>query len=177
MTPMPSVFSKKRIIALWLCLSLLLAVLLPASAFAAAAGKKVVRVGWFETAYNMTDENGRRSGYGYEYQQKVAAYTGWEYQYVTASWHQLFEMLQRGELDLLGDVSYKEDREESMLFSSLPMGEEEYYAYIASRNMKSPLKIIPRSTGKKSAWIKTASRPSCLKDGQGNTASKRKSSS
>ena len=149
MTPMPSVFSKKRIIALWLCLSLLLAVLLPASAFAAAAGKKVVRVGWFETAYNMTDENGRRSGYGYEYQQKVAAYTGWEYQYVTASWHQLFEMLQRGELDLLGDVSYKEEREESMLFSSLPMGEEEYYAYIASRNTEITIENYSTFNGKK----------------------------
>ena len=134
MTHIPSVFSKKRIIALWLCFMVMLAVLVPVSALAAATGKKTVRVGWFESIFNMTDANGRRSGYGYEYQQKIAAYTGWDYQYVTASWSQLFKMLQQGEIDLLADVSYKEERAKSMLFSTLPMGEEEYYAYIASRN-------------------------------------------
>ena len=143
-----AVFNKSRIFSLMFCLILLMAVLLPVSVFAAADGKKVVRVGWFETAYNMTDENGRRSGYGYEYQQKVAAYTGWEYQYVTASWHQLYEMLQRGEIDLLGDVSYKKEREESMLFSSLPMGEEEYYAYIASRNAEITIENYSTFNGK-----------------------------
>ena len=108
MKQMPSAYNKKRILSLWLCLTLLLTVLLPVSAFAAVSGKKVVRVGWFESTFNMTDQNGRRSGYAYEYQQKIAAYTGWEYQYVTASWPQLLEMLKQGE--------------------------EEYYAYIASRN-------------------------------------------
>ena len=149
MIRMPSVFNKKRIFSLTFCLILLLAVLLPVSAFAVEAGKKVVRVGWFETAYNMTDENGRRSGYGYEYQQKVAAYTGWEYQYVTASWHQLYEMLQRGEIDLLGDISHMEEREKHMLFSSLPMGEEEYYAYISPRNTEITIEDYTTFNGKK----------------------------
>lgn len=38
-----------------LCLMLLLAVLLPASVFAAEQGKKTVRAGWFESPFNMTD--------------------------------------------------------------------------------------------------------------------------
>lgn len=149
MTPMPSVFNKKRILSLWLCLTLLLAVLLPVSAFAAAPGKKVVRVGWFESTFNMTDQNGRRSGYAYEYQQKIAAYTGWEYQYVTASWTQLLEMLKEGEIDLLSDVSYMQERTRSMLFSSLPMGEEEFYAYIASRNTSISMDDYTTFNGKK----------------------------
>ena len=60
MKPMPSVSNKNRILSLWLCLTLLLAVLLPVSAFATTPGKKIVRVGWFESTFNMTDQNGRR---------------------------------------------------------------------------------------------------------------------
>ena len=145
----PAVFSKKRILSLWFCLTLLLAVLLPVSAFAAETGKKIVRVGWFESTFNMTDQYGRRSGYAYEYQQKIAAYTGWEYQYVTSSWPQLLEMLKKGEIDLLSDVSYTEDRAQSMLYSSLPMGEEEFYAYIASRNMSISMDDYTTFNGKK----------------------------
>ena len=59
MKPMPSVSNKNRILSLWLCLTLLLTVLLPVSAFASVSGKKVVRVGWFESTFNMTDQNGR----------------------------------------------------------------------------------------------------------------------
>ena len=149
MTHTPSVFSKNRILSLTLCLSLLLAVLIPVSAFAAAKEKKIVRVGWFESTFNITDQNGRRSGYAYEYQQKIAAYTGWEYQYVTASWPQLFQMLKDGELDLLSDVSYKEERAKSMLYSALPMGEEEYFAYIASRNRDISVENYATFNGKK----------------------------
>ena len=131
MKQMPSAYNKKRILSLWLCLTLLLTVLLPVSAFAAVSGKKVVRVGWFESTFNMTDQNGRRSGYAYEYQQKIAAYTGWEYQYVTASWPQLLEMLKQGEIDMLSDVSYTQERTQSMLYSSLPaMIDTEYIFHI-----------------------------------------------
>ena len=140
MKQMPSAYNKKRILSQWLCLTLLLTVLLPVSAFAAVSGKKVVRVGWFESTFNMTDQNSRRSGYAYEYQQKIAAYTGWEYQYVTASWPQLLEMLKQGEIDLLSGVS---------LYSSLPMGEEEYYAYVNSRNRSISMDDYTSFNGKK----------------------------
>ena len=41
-------------------------------------------MGWYEDAYNITGKNGERSGYAYEYEQSVAAYTGWTYEYVKA---------------------------------------------------------------------------------------------
>ena len=58
-----------------LCLALFAALLCP---FAACAqeGAKVVRVGWYESSFNTRDAAGRRSGYAYEYQMKIAAYTG-----------------------------------------------------------------------------------------------------
>ena len=114
MTNASSVVSKKSILSFWLCLSLLLAVLVPVSVFAAEPGKKTVRVGWYESPFNITDAYGGRSGYAYEYQQKIAAYTGWEYEYVKTSWPKLLEMLQQGEIDLLSDVS------PSVLITMLP---------------------------------------------------------
>ena len=108
---------------------LLLFTALPASAAAAETDADVVRVGWYEDSYNITGKNGERSGYGYEYQQSVAAYTGWRYEYVNAGWSELLEMMQNGELDLMSGVSYTDARAEKMLFSELPMGEEKYYLY------------------------------------------------
>lgn len=88
-----------------------------------------VRVGWCEDAYNITGEHGERSGYGYEFQQAVAGYTSWNYEYVRGDWPELLEMVRAGKIDLMGAVSYTEDRSREMLFSELPMGSEKYYLY------------------------------------------------
>ncbi len=117
--------------------ALLLTLVIAAVFFPAARAEdsgKIVRVGWYESPFNSTDELGRRSGYSYEYQQKIAAYTGWVYEYVEGGWPVLMEMLADGRIDLLSDVSFTEERTESMLYSSLPMGEEEYYLFISPRN-------------------------------------------
>ena len=120
-----------KLTALWVCL-ILLAAALPGGR-AEQAGK-TVRVGWYESTFNRMDASGRRSGYAYDYQQKIAAYSGWRYEYVTGSWPDLMEMLEAGEIDLMSDVSRVAGREERMLFSDLPMGTEEYYIYIAADN-------------------------------------------
>ena len=134
MNDTPSAVNLIRNVFSRLCLMLLLAVLFSASVFASGQGKKTVRVGWFESPFNMTDSFGGRSGFSYEYQQKIAAYTGWEYEYVSAGWPELLQMLQRGEIDLLSDVSYTEERARNMLYSGLPMGDEEYYVFVAANN-------------------------------------------
>lgn len=73
----------KRMLALMLCLFMMMQyAALPFTAFAQEPQQKVVRVGWYESAFHHTDEFGRRSGYGYEYQKRVAIYTGWTYEYV-----------------------------------------------------------------------------------------------
>ena len=105
----------------------LLVVCLPLQALAAEG--KVVRVGWYEGGYNITGPNGERSGYGYEYQQTVAGYTGWRYEYVKGTSMELLEKLQRGELDMLNCISYTPERAQHVLFSARPMGREQYYLY------------------------------------------------
>lgn len=112
-----------------LCLLLLLSVALPVKAAAETAPVKVVRVGSFEDTFNYVNEKGIRKGYGYELLQTLSGYTGWQLEYVTCDWSDCFEKLKNGEIDIMGDISYTEDRAEEMLFSDEPMGEEKYYLY------------------------------------------------
>ena len=112
-----------------LCLLLLLSVALPVKAAAETAPAKVVRVGSFEDTFNYCNEKGARKGYGYELLETLSGYTGWQFEYVTCDWSDCFEKLENGEIDILGGISYTEDRAEEMLFSDEPMGEEKYYLY------------------------------------------------
>lgn len=106
--------------------------------------EKVIRVGSFEDTFNYVDEHGVRRGYGYELMQALAGYTGWKFEYVKCDWSNCFEKLENGEIDIMGDISYTDDRAEKMLFSEEPMGEEKYVLYadlsdtdIVSSNFKS----------------------------------------
>ena len=120
--------TRKSVCAM-LCLLLLLSVALPVKAAAETAPAKVVRVGSFEDTFNYVNEKGARKGYGYELLQTLSGYTGWQFEYVTCDWSDCFEKLKNGEIDIMGDISYTEDRAEEMLFSDEPMGEEKYYLY------------------------------------------------
>ncbi len=112
-----------------LSLLLLLSAVLPVKAAAESAPAKVVRVGSFEDTFNYVNEKGARKGYGYELLETLSGYTGWQFEYVTCDWSDCFEKLRNGEIDIMGDISYTEDRTEEMLFSDEPMGEEKYYLY------------------------------------------------
>ena len=122
------ILTRKRVCAV-LCLLLLLPALFPVKAAAETAPVKVVRVGSFEDTFNYVNEKGIRKGYGYELLQTLSGYTGWQLEYVTCDWSDCFEKLKNGEIDIMGDISYTEDRAEEMLFSDEPMGEEKYYLY------------------------------------------------
>ena len=125
----------KSLILLFLCLSFVATLFVPQK-IKAEEETKVVRVGWYESAFHHTDQFGRKSGYGYEYQQRVAAYTNWQYEYVEGSWSELFEMLVEGKIDLLSDVSYTPERAEKILYSAEGMGVEDYLAFIAPDNIE-----------------------------------------
>ena len=119
----------RKSVCAMLCLLLLLSVALPVKAAAETAPAKVVRVGSFEDTFNYCNEKGARKGYGYELLETLSGYTGWQFEYVTCDWSDCFEKLENGEIDIMGGISYTEDRAEEMLFSDEPMGEEKYYLY------------------------------------------------
>ena len=119
----------RKSVCAMLCLLLLLSVVLPVKAAAETAPVKVVRVGSFEDTFNYCNEKGARKGYGYELLETLSGYTGWQFEYVTCDWSDCFEKLENGEIDIMGGISYTEDRAEEMLFSDELMGEEKYYLY------------------------------------------------
>ena len=119
----------RKSVCAMLSLLLLLSAVLPVKAAAETAPAKVVRVGSFEDTFNYVNEKGARKGYGYELLETLSGYTGWQFEYVTCDWSDCFEKLENGEIDIMGGISYTEDRAEEMLFSDEPMGEEKYYLY------------------------------------------------
>lgn len=141
--------------ALMLCFILTAIFILPPVSYARVqSDDKTVRVGWYGSPYNISDEHGRRSGYAYEYQRRIAAYNGWNYEYVEDSWPNLLQMLINGEIDLLSDVSYTEERTEFMLFPKLPMGAEGYYIFINSNNKNISRDDYSTFNGKKAGVYK-----------------------
>ena len=138
----------QRHICILLCLILYITVL-PLPVSAEEAKSRTVRVGWYEGTDNTTGPDGQRRGYSYEYQQAVAAHTGWKYEYVEGSWAELMSMLKNGEIDLLGGISYAKERSASMLFSELPMGEDKYYLYVDLSNTDISASNLPTLNGKR----------------------------
>ena len=97
--------------------------------------QKIIRVGSFEDTFDYVDKNGVRRGYGYELMQALAGYTGWKFEYVKCDWSNCFDKLENGEIDIMGDISYTDERAQKMLFSEEPMGEEKYILYADLSNM------------------------------------------
>ena len=93
------------------------------------AQQKLIRMGSFEDTFDYVDENGIRRGFGYELMQALAGYTGWKFEYVKCDWSNCFDKLENGEIDVMGDISYTDERAQRMLFSEEPMGEEKYILY------------------------------------------------
>ena len=145
----------QRYICILLCLVLYITVL-PFTVSAEEAKTRTVRVGWYEGTYNTTGADGQRRGYSYEYQQAVAAHTGWKYEYVEGSWAELMSMLKNGQIDLLGGISYTEERSTSMLFSELPMGEDKYYLYVDTSNTDIATSDLTTLNGKRIGMLPKA---------------------
>ena len=91
--------------------------------------QQTIRVGSFEDTFDYVDEYGVRRGFGYELMQALAGYTGWKFEYVKCDWSNCFDKLENGEIDIMGAISYTDEREQKMLYSAEPMGEENYILY------------------------------------------------
>ncbi len=89
------------------------------------AETEVLRVGFFAfSGYHTIDANGRRSGYGYEFLQRLAIHGGWTYEYVgyDSSYSDALDMLKDGKVDIVTSVSKTAEREKDFLFSDQSIG-------------------------------------------------------
>ena len=134
--------SRKKSAVLFACIFLTLGMWMILSVHCRAAEKnndekqsQIIRIGSFEDTFDYIDENGVRRGYGYELLQALAGYTGWEFKYVKCDWSNCFDKLENGEIDVMGDISYTDERAQRMLFSDEAMGEEKYILYADLSNM------------------------------------------
>lgn len=120
---------KSNRISLTVVVMAALLALLPAPA-AAQQETVPVRVGYtiFENYQEGRDGEYKR-GFGYEYLQRVSYITGWEYEYVYGTFSELMQMLQNGEIDLMGNISYTKERAKTIRYSKLPQGRERFYLY------------------------------------------------
>lgn len=123
-----------RALAIVLTALTVLSAVTPAPARAADTDQQVktVRVGWLVSNEGFQDGNPgeRLSGWGYEYLQTLSYYTpGWQYEYVSGTFTELMDMLEAGEIDLMPNISYSEERAQKLLYSSNPEGTERYYIY------------------------------------------------
>lgn len=83
-----------------------------------------VKVGFFAMdGYHMMDENGNRSGYGYDFLRLMARYLDVDYEYVgyDKKWEDMQQMLMDGEIDMVTSARKTPEREEIFDYSS-PIG-------------------------------------------------------
>ena len=114
-----------RGLAILMTMLLLTALLsLSASAAETVSQHEHVRVGFFAMdGYHMMDENGNRSGYGYDFLRLMARYWDVDYEYVgyDKSWDEMQRMLIDGEIDMVTSARRTPEREELFDFSR-PIG-------------------------------------------------------
>lgn len=100
------------------------------------------------------DDRSPKSGYSYEYLQKLASYTGWKYEYVYGEWDELFEKLKDGEIDLMAGVAYSEDRVDQIGYPDSEMLNETFYIYKDTDDSSMQCGDIASYSGKKIGTLK-----------------------
>lgn len=108
------------------------------------ADEKVIRVGFpIQAGLTEKDEQGNYSGYTYDYLKEIAQYTGWTYEFVEIEGEindqllTLLDMLEKGEIDLLGGMNYNEALQEIYDFPSENYGNA--YSVIATMSNQSEI--------------------------------------
>lgn len=92
---------------------------------------KTVRVGYLiYDGFQEGEGDEPKSGYGYEYLQQIAYYAGWKYEYVNGSFSEFLDMLKNGEIDIMGNISYTEERAQYIDYAKEEQGREYYYLFV-----------------------------------------------
>ncbi len=119
----PTATRRPAALLLGLLTLLLMAFCVASMVAGAEEAPRRVRIGWFSyPGYQETLSTGERLGYNYDYLMRIAEETGWEYEFVDATWDECLSMLEAGELDLMGSVFWNEERASKFAFPNFPCG-------------------------------------------------------
>ena len=98
------------------------------------AESRLIRVGWFESdGYFEKDQNNNLIGFGVDYLNAIASYTGWKYEYVEGTRKECLTMLQNGEIDMMSPVRIDLELENAQISSEV-IGESFGYIYKLGNN-------------------------------------------
>ena len=116
----------KKYVAVLLVFVCVCMIFSPQTAYAAedSSQHETVKVGFFAMdGYHVMDEEGNRSGYGYDFLRLMARYWDVDYEYVgyDKSWDDMQQMLEDGEIDMVTSPRKTQEREEKFDFSR-PIG-------------------------------------------------------
>ena len=114
--------------AVLIATAILLVTVLPFAVSAAGNSRETVRVGYYENEVFQegAKEGSVKTGYAYEYYQKLSEYTGWRYEYVYGEFGDLYQMLLDGKIDFLAGLAFREDRKDLIGYPDAAMGNETY---------------------------------------------------
>ena len=120
--------NKSLLLSAFLCVVVLVVALFPQNVRAAGPSEDTVRVGYYEQEVFQEGaaDGAVKTGYAYEYYQKLSEYTGWRYEYVYGEFGDLYQMLLDGDIDFLAGLAWREDRESIIGYPDSAMGNETY---------------------------------------------------
>ena len=112
----------------FLSVVMLVVIMLPATVHSSLSSGTLVRIGYYENeVFQEGAQDGSvKTGYAYEYYQKLSEYTGWRYEYVYGEFGDLYQMLLDGEIDFLAGLAWREDRQDLIGYPDAAMGNETY---------------------------------------------------
>lgn len=93
---------------------------------------ETIRVGLYQAPPNMfTDESGRPAGLYVDILNHVAERESWHLEYVPGSWAELLGWLEKGEIDLVANMSFTAEREKTYSFNKETIDVSWSTAYVA----------------------------------------------
>ena len=118
---------RRALLLAMLLLSLMTAGMLPALTANAnqeqQSQQRIVKVGLLQyPLFLYQDEEGKYSGYAYEYLNDISERNDWKYEFVKGSWKELYSQFQEGKIDILPSAQYGADASDDVAFSKIPMG-------------------------------------------------------
>ncbi|MDB0438810.1 diguanylate kinase [Clostridioides difficile] len=109
---------KKLLLLIIVIASIFISCIYPFNVNALGSDNRTIRVAYpIQKGLTELDEEGKYSGYSYEYLLEIAQYTGWNYEFVQVSGDvnetliKLMKMLEKGEIDIMGGMLYNEQME------------------------------------------------------------------
>ncbi|UDN62612.1 diguanylate cyclase domain-containing protein [Clostridioides sp. ES-W-0016-02] len=110
--------SKKLLLLIIVIASIFTSCIFPFNVNALGSDNRTIRVAYpIQKGLTELDKQGKYSGYTYEYLLEIAQYTGWNYEFVQVSGDEnevltkLMNMLEKGEIDIMGSMLYNEQME------------------------------------------------------------------